>query len=116
MARASRLETEIKLRIGSAAAGRRMLRSHGFPTAKRRVFESNTIFDTPDLVLRRKGNLLRLREAGPRHILTFKGSPVAGQYKSRAEFESEFADPAAVRAILRNLGYTAVFRYEKYRT
>ena len=113
---ASRLETEIKLRIGSAADARRMLRSHGFRITKRRVFESNTIFDTPDLALRRKGNLLRLRQAGRRHILTFKGPPLAGDYKSRAEFESEFTDRAAMAAVLHHLGYTPVFRYEKYRT
>jgi adenylate cyclase class 2 len=117
MARSSSgVETEIKLRIGSAGDARRLLRVHGFCIAKRRVFESNTIFDTPDLALRRRGNLLRLRQAGTRHILTVKGPPLAGAYKSRAEYESEFSDPAAMAAIFRQLGYTAVFRYEKYRT
>jgi adenylate cyclase, class 2 len=112
----SRLETEIKLRIGSAADTRSLLRNQGFRIAKRRVFESNTIFDTPDLALRRKGTLLRLRQAGRRHILTFKGPLLAGEYKSRAEFESEFTDRDALVAILRHLGYAPVFRYEKYRT
>ena len=112
----SNLETEIKLALGSAASARRMLRGHGFALVKRRVFESNTIFDTADFLLRRKKNLLRLRQAGQHDILTFKGPPMAGPHKSRAEFESECADPAAVRAILDHLGYAAVFRYEKYRT
>ena len=112
----SRLETEIKLRVGSVKAAGRLLRSQGWRVAKRRVFESNTVLDTADFVLRRKANLLRLRQAGDRYILTLKGPPRAGRHKSRAEFESEFDDPAAMRAILGGLGFTPVFRYEKYRT
>jgi adenylate cyclase class 2 len=113
---ASNLETEIKLRLDSAAATRRLLRRFGFSVAKRRVFESNTIFDTPAGDLRTGRNLLRLRQAGQRHTLAFKGPPVAGRYKSREELESEFADPASMRRILERLGYAPVFRYEKYRT
>jgi len=117
MARAaSQIETEIKLQVVSVADAGRLLRSKGWRVARRRLFESNTLLDTGHLALRRKSNLLRLRQAGERHILTFKGSPLAGAYKSRAEFESEFDDPEAMRAILAGLGYAPVFRYEKFRT
>jgi adenylate cyclase, class 2 len=117
MARAaSNLETEIKLPLDSAAATRRQLRKLGFSIVKRRVFESNTIFDTPAGELRTGRKLLRLRQAGRRHTLTYKGSPVVSRYKSREELESEFDDPSAMRRILGRLGYTPVFRYEKYRT
>ena len=112
----SKLETEIKLPLGDARAGRRMLRRLGFQIAKRRVFESNTMFDTPDAGLERRGTALRLRTAGRRRTITFKGAPGAGPHKSREEVETEVADAGAARDILGRLGYGPVFRYEKYRT
>lgn len=117
MARSSaHLETEIKLPLDTAVAGRRLLARLGFSIAKPRVLESNTLFDTADSRLRRTSNLLRLRQAGPVHTLAFKGPPSLGKHKSRQEVESELADPAAIADILRHLGLTPVFRYEKYRT
>ena len=110
------LETEVALRIESPAAARRLLRRLGFSITKRRAFESNTVFDTPDGELRRRKCLLRLRQAGRRQILTFKGPPLASLHKSREEVESEIAGAAAAGAILGELGYSPVFRYEKYRT
>lgn len=115
--RGSTLETEIKLRLDDAASTRRELARLGFSIVKRRVFETNTIFDTPGGVLRRERKLLRLRQAGRRHTIAFKGSPLAGKrHKSREELESEFANPVGMRRILEGLGYRPVFRYEKYRT
>ena len=49
----SNRETEIKLRLGGAAEGRRLLKQAGFRVARRRVFEDNTLFDTQDRKLRR---------------------------------------------------------------
>jgi adenylate cyclase class 2 len=112
----SNLEIEIKLRIDSVAATRGLLRRLGFSIVKPRVFEINTIFDTASGTLRNGRKLLRLREAGHRHMLTFKGPPHSGRYKSREELESAFSDPASMRRILERLGYAPVFRYEKYRT
>jgi adenylate cyclase class 2 len=113
---ATNLETEIKLQIDSAAHARRLLGGLGFSIVKPRVLEVNIIFDTPGGVLRSGRKLLRLRKAGARHTIAFKGPPVSNRYKSREEVESEFGDPAAMRRILERLGYAAVFRYEKYRT
>jgi adenylate cyclase class 2 len=113
---ASNLEIEIKLRIDSVAATRRMLRRLGFSIANRRVFEVNMIFDTEACTLRGGRKLMRMRQAGRRHTLTFKGPPNSSRYKSREELESELGDPASMRRILERLGYAAVFRYEKYRT
>jgi len=112
----SHLETEIKLRIEKPAAVRRQLVRLGFSIAKRRVFESNTVFDTPTGDLRAARNLLRLRQAGTVHTLTFKGPPAAGPYKSREELEARFTEVASLGLILERLGYAPVFRYEKYRT
>src|SRR5713226_3003336 len=111
-----RLETEIKLRIESPATTRRLLARLGYSIATPRVFESNTIFDTPDARLRRAQNLLRLRQAGARNTIAFKGPPIEGKYKVRPEVESDFTDSAAMREILGGLGLRPVFRYEKYRT
>jgi adenylate cyclase, class 2 len=112
----SNLETEIKLRIDSVAGARRLLKRLGFSVVKPRVLEINTLFDTAAGALRSGRKLLRLREAGRRHTLAFKGPPRSSRYKSREEFESELSDPASMWRILEGLGYAPVFRYEKYRT
>ncbi len=112
----SNLEIEVKLRIDSVAATRRLLRQLGFSIVKPRVFEINTIFDTEACALRSGRKLLRMRQAGHRHTLAFKGPPTSSRYKSREELESEFSNPASMRRILEGLGYAPVFRYEKYRT
>jgi adenylate cyclase class 2 len=110
------VETEIKLRLASAAAVRRLLAKLGFKVTRRRVFEINLLFDTPSGALRGAETTLRLRQAGRVNTIAFKGPPAAGRYKSREEVESGFADMRALRRILEALGFSPVFRYEKYRT
>jgi adenylate cyclase class 2 len=110
------LETEIKLRLEDTARVRRLLARLGFSVTRRRVFEVNLIFDTPSGALQAARKLLRLREAGRIHTITFKGPPIAGRHKSRPEAETEFSSLPEMRSILEGLGYVAVFRYEKYRT
>jgi adenylate cyclase, class 2 len=110
------LETEIKLRVPSAAQGRKILREAGFAVAVPRVLERNTLFDTPSGDLRRERRVLRLREAGSRAVLAYKGPPLDGRYKSREEVETDLGNPAAARVILGRLGYTPAFLYEKRRT
>ncbi len=109
-------ETEIKLRVDGIAAGRRRLLGAGFRLLKRRIFEQNIVFDTPELGLRAKSSLLRVRRVGKEAILTFKGVPLPGPHKSREELETTIGDPAIFAAVLERLGYRAVWRYEKYRT
>jgi adenylate cyclase class 2 len=108
-------EVEIKLRLASAAEGRRRLREAGFRLARRRVFEANTLFDDAQHRLYRSGMALRVREVNGRVLLTYKGPAEPGRHKSREEIETAFDNPAALRAILERLGYRPVFRYEKYR-
>jgi adenylate cyclase class 2 len=112
----SQLEIEIKLRVPSAPAARRMLRAAGFQVLRRRVFEENTVFDTPDLKLRRGGKALRVREAGHRATLTCKGAVTPGKHKSREELEIKIFGPRTAVEILDRLGFRPVFRYQKYRT
>ena len=109
-------ETEIKLLVKDARSARRLLREAGFIVSKPRVFESNTVFDTPDLSLRTSSRLLRIRGAGGVATLTYKGLPDAGKYKSREEVEVKIDNAAAMTTIAERLGYRRVFRYEKYRT
>jgi adenylate cyclase class 2 len=109
-------EVEIKLLLASAEQGRGLLRRAGFRVQRRRVFESNTVFDTPEGSLRARGLLLRLRHVGRRTLLTFKGLAAVGKYKSRPELETVVPDSVIFEAILGGLGFVPVFRYEKYRT
>jgi adenylate cyclase class 2 len=109
-------ETEIKLAVPDAGTARRLLRAAGFRVSKRRVFETNTVFDTPELGLRRAATLLRVRQAGGVATVTYKGPPDVGRHKSREELELEISDARAMGAIIERLGLGPVFRYDKYRT
>lgn len=109
-------ETEIKLAVESVEAAKRLLSRAGFRVHKRRIFEDNTMLDTPEMALRAAAQAFRIREAGGKSILTFKGKPEGGKHKSREELEIEVSDAGTVRAIAARLGYEPVFRYQKYRT
>ena len=109
-------ETEIKLEVQDSAALRRLLRAAGFRVSRARVFETNTLFDTPGLRLRTSGSLLRVREVKGPAKLTFKGPAVTERFKSREELEVEASDARTLRAILERVGFEPAFRYEKYRT
>jgi adenylate cyclase, class 2 len=110
------VETEIKLRIQSAGIARDLLIRNGFAERRPRVFESNIIYDSDDEKLRGSGRLLRLRSAGACNVLTFKGKAGEGKHKSRTELEIEISDAVTGDLILRQLGFSPRFRYEKFRT
>jgi len=112
----SNREIEIKMRVPGARAARSLLRTAGFHVRQRRVFEDNVILDTPDLALRNRGCLLRVRTAGAASTLTYKGPPAAGRFKSREELEIAISDAGMAASIFGNLGFHRVFRYQKYRT
>ena len=109
-------ETEIKLAVKDARSACRLLREAGFVVSRPRVFEANTVFDTPQLILRNSSSLLRIRQAGGVATMTYKGVPETGNYKSREELELKIDNAAAMMAIVERLGFHCVFRYEKYRT
>jgi len=112
-----RHETEIKLEVLNPRRIKRRLAELGFRLVKRRHFESNYLFDFPDLRLRKASCLLRVRFVDRHGVLTFKGAPLRSQeYKIRREIESAVADGHEVREIFGCLGLREVFRYEKYRT
>jgi len=109
-------ETEIKLRMADVKTARQMLVGAGFRVSKRRVFEVNIIYDTAEQTLRNSSRLVRIREAGGKGILTYKGPPVVARHKSREELEVEIAEARSMELILERLGFCPIFRYEKYRT
>jgi len=135
MAKAGR-EIEIKLRVEDVTALRGRLRQLGAISGPR-LFEDNTLFDTPASSLRRAGKLLRIRRervaaAGSRlkhrapdraAILTFK-APVstdrrarrARRYKENEEMELSFRPAGSIERILLALGFRPSFRYQKFRT
>lgn len=110
------LETEVKLSVANAAAARRLLRAKGFRVTKPRGFESNELFDTAGLRLRKARSLLRIREVRRDVLLTYKGTPQSGKHKSREELEMHASDAHTLATILERLAFQRVFRYEKYRT
>jgi adenylate cyclase class 2 len=109
-------EIEIKLVVKDTRSVRRRLREAGFLVSRPRVFEANTVFDTPQLSLRASSQLLRIRQAGAVSTITYKGVPETGRYKSREELELEISDAPGMMSIVQRLGYQRTFRYEKYRT
>lgn len=88
----------------------------GFRVSQPREFEANTLYDTKDGALLHAGMLLRLRQAGDRGIVTWKGRAIPGPHKARPELETGVASVDLMAQILSQMGYEPVFRYEKYRT
>jgi len=109
-------ETEVKIRVASAEAAREKLRGLGAQVVRERHFEDNVLFDDERGTLRASGTVLRLRQTHHSAVLTFKGPrEIEGGVKSREERETAVDSPEQVRAILRNLGYRPLFRYQKFR-
>jgi adenylate cyclase class 2 len=111
------VETEIKLRLPQGPQRARvLLEQHGFRATGPRQLETNQLFDLPAGQLRESGRLLRLRSAGGRWSLTYKGPRLGGSHKRREELEAELSDGSTLAQILAALGYQPSFAYEKFRT
>jgi adenylate cyclase, class 2 len=108
-------EVEIKFRIENMPAVIRSLKQAGFKCVTRSTHEMNTLYDLPGEKLRGRGELLRLRKYGDSWVLTHKAKGKAGRHKSRVELQTDIEDGNQMDAILRALGFTPIFRYEKYR-
>jgi adenylate cyclase, class 2 len=108
-------EVEIKFRVESLRSLTGALRASGFRLKTRRTHEMNTLYDLPGFQLRKRGELLRLRKYGAEWVLTHKGKGKVGRYKTRAELETSVANGLKMDSILRALGFSPTFRYEKFR-
>ncbi len=94
--------------------------STGFALRTPRTLERNALFDTPDRRLLSERRVLRMREYGGAWVLTHKRPPAGNDdssfYKERVETETEVQDGDAMGSVFIELGYSPVFRYEKFRT
>jgi adenylate cyclase, class 2 len=108
-------EIEIKFKVSELRALTRKLRAAGFRLVTRRTHEMNTLYDLPGEVLRSRKELLRIRKYGKTWTLTHKSRTTRGRHSSRVELETSVADGKTLDAILRALGYSPSFRYEKFR-
>ena len=112
-----RLETEIKLPVSDHERVENRLAQLGLKVIRPRHFESNYLFDFPDLRLCKSGRLLRVRFAAGENLLTFKAPPLRGRrFARRREIETRVEDGMLLRQVLENLELEVVFTYEKYRT
>jgi len=108
-------ETEIKFRVDRVRDLARKLLAAGFRKQTARTHEMNTLYDLPGEVLRKRKELLRLRQYGKEWKLTHKSGGKVGRHSSRRELETSVGDGKKMDAILRALGYSPSFRYEKFR-
>ena len=113
-------EIELKFPVNDPEALLHRLGSLGFQLDTPRTFESNTLYDTEDRGLRAQRQILRLRDYGGRWTITHKRQPAGDatppRYKVRLETETTVDDGPAMGALLQQIGYGPVFRYEKFRT
>lgn len=108
-------EVEIKFLIHDMEALQNSLRAAEFREVTPRTHEMNTLYDTPDQQLRKRGELLRIRKYGDKWILTHKAKGNSERHKSRVETETTVGNGEELDLIFRSLGYTPSFRYEKFR-
>lgn len=111
------LEIEIKLRLTTLAAAKRLLVQQGFAVTVPRHLERNLLLDTTPATLRPAGLVLRVRQANGEAIMTFKGKgSIDGRHKVREELEVGTTNLTSTLEIFGRLGYAPTFRYDKYRT
>jgi adenylate cyclase, class 2 len=115
-ANVSTQEVEIKFRVEDLNDLARKLRSSGFKIKTKRTHEFNVLFDFPDSKLRKRGEVLRIREYGSRWTVTHKTKGAVGRHKTRTEVETEVSDGQQLVALFEAIGLKPSFRYEKFRT
>ncbi|MBN2264302.1 MAG: class IV adenylate cyclase [Candidatus Aminicenantes bacterium] len=110
-------EIEVKIRIDDPKAARASILALGAAVARDRHLETSVLYDFAPPVLGASRRVLRLRTAGRRATLTYKGEPRKSRsFKVREEHETQVRDPKAARRILSALGLKEVFRYRVHRT
>lgn len=108
------VEAELKARLTNPAMVRDRL--GGIVSGIAEVYR-DTYLDTPDGTLETARAELRVRtverDGTPRHVLTFKGSPVDEGSQSKPEHETDVDDPGQMVQILAGLGYVPVLTFTK---
>jgi len=75
----------------------------------------NTLYDLPGEVLRGRKELLRIRKYGAAWTVAHKSKGKVRRHNARVELETGVSDGKKMDLILRALGYSPSFRYEKFR-
>ena len=111
----SNQEIEVKFLISNLPALLEKIQSLGALTLRPRMLEVNLRFDTHDMKLSERAQVLRLRQ-DDQAILTFKSpGEIVNGVISRTELEVIVSDFQTTRAILEALGFQVFMTYEKYR-
>jgi adenylate cyclase class 2 len=108
-------EVEIKFSADNPAELNRKLRAAGFRLITPRTHEMNTLYDFTGQLLRKRGELLRIRKYGDTWKLTHKSKGKVGRHKSRIEIETGVEDGERLATIFSALGLQPSFTYEKFR-
>jgi len=108
-------EIEIKFQVKDLPVLNRRLRRLGFRRVTKPTHEMNTLYDLAGLPLRRRGDLLRLRQYGTEWVLTHKAKGKTGRHKTREENQTKVGDGRAMATILGALRFRPTFQYEKVR-
>jgi len=108
-------EIEVKFYLAEPEQFRQRVIDSGAELVQPRVLEQNLRFDTPEMSLRAKAQVLRLRADQAAH-LTFKGPGLVREgVLERQEIEFEVSDFGAAQRLLEALGYRVYTSYEKLR-
>ena len=94
------METEIKLLLPPGARERLEADPVLADVAARTTHDLSTYFDTPELALRARGAILRIRDTPDGHVQTVKGPSRADGFASRHEWEVPVASHAIDRDAL----------------
>ena len=109
------LEREVKLRYSRPDEAREAILRTGAKLTQKRRLQQVCLLDTEDGTLNRQHSTLRVRVETERSTVTFKGPTIPSTMKLREELETPVGDGPTVLKVLERLGFTSVFRYEKYR-
>jgi len=108
-------EIEVKFLIADLPALLEKLQNLGALMLRPRMLEVNLRFDTSDMQLGKRAQVLRLRQ-DDQAILTFKSpGEIINGVISRTELEVIVSDLQTTRGILEALGFQVFMTYEKYR-
>ncbi|NMD27266.1 MAG: class IV adenylate cyclase [Chloroflexi bacterium] len=108
-------EIEVKFYLAEPEQFRQRVIDSGAELVQPRVLEQNLRFDTPEMSLRAKAQVLRLRADQAAH-LTFKGPGLVREgVLERQGIEFEVSDFGAAQRLLEALGYRVYTSYEKLR-
>lgn len=109
------LEREIKLRFDTVEAARAAVVGAGATPIRCRRLQEDSLLDTEDEALRRRGSVLRIRIESGKSIVTFKGPIHPSLVKVREELETLVGDGETLLHLFEELGFHVWFRYQKYR-